>query len=113
SGGKPKVRVIAIAGSQRSGTLPDVPTFVEQGFKGGFETESWFGFLAPAKTPRPIVEQIAKGLHEAARTDEVRQRLVDLGLTPLTQSPDEFAQSQQKEMPQWEALIRAAGMRAS
>ncbi|MBN9371904.1 MAG: hypothetical protein ABS53_11120 [Hydrogenophaga sp. SCN 70-13] len=113
SGGKPKVRVIAIAGSQRSGTLPDVPTFVEQGFKGGFETESWFGFLAPAKTPRPVVEQIVKGLHVAARTDEVRQRLVDLGLTPLTQSPDEFAQSQQKEMPQWEALIRAAGMRAS
>ena len=109
-GGQPKVRVIAIAGSQRSGTLPDVPTFVEQGFKGGFETESWFGFLAPAKTPRPIVDKIVAGLHEIAKTPEVRQRLVDLGLTPVAQSPEQFAQSQQKELPQWEALISAAGM---
>lgn len=110
--GKPKVRVIAIAGGQRSDTLPEVPTFVEQGFKGGFETESWFGFLAPAGTPRPIVEQIVRGLHEIAKTDEVRQRLVDLGLSPVAQTPEAFAKSQQQEMPQWEALIRAAGLNA-
>jgi tripartite-type tricarboxylate transporter receptor subunit TctC len=111
--GKPKVRVLAIAGTQRVAALPDVPTFVEQGFKGGFETESWFGFLAPAKTPRPVVDQIVGALHEIAKTDEVRQRLIDLGLTPVAQTPEQFAQSQKKEMPQWEALIRAAGLRAN
>lgn len=108
--GKPKVRVIAIAGTQRVGAVPDVPTFVEQGFKGGFETESWFGFLAPAGTPRPITEAIVRELHAVSRMDEVRQRVIDMGLKPVAQSPDEFAQAQKNDLPQWGALISAAGL---
>lgn len=111
--GKPKVRILGITGTQRSVTLPETPTFTEQGFKGGYETDSWFGFLAPAKTPAPVVDRIARGLHETVKMDDVRNRLVEMGLTPMTQTPAEFARAQQRELPQWESLIRAAGMRAS
>lgn len=108
-----KVRVLGIAGTQRVSVLPSVPTFPEQGLKGGFATDSWFGFLAPAKTPRPVVDKIVENLRQSIQSPDVRAKLVEFGLEPVFQSPDEFAKDQIRDLPRWEALIRAAGLKAS
>lgn len=108
-----KVRILGLTGSRRIGVLPDVPTFTEQGYQGGFELDSWFGFLAPAHTPRPIVDQIVKKLHESAQAPDVRTRLLEMGLEPISSSPEEFAKSQERDLPRWGELIRASGVRGS
>lgn len=108
-----KVRILGIAGTQRVSVLPAVATFPEQGLKGGFATDSWFGFLAPAKTPRPVVDKIVENLRQSIQSPEIRAKLVEFGLEPVFQSPEDFAKDQVRDLPRWEALIRASGLKAS
>jgi len=108
-----KVKVLGIAGTQRVGILPNVATFTEQGFKGGFATDSWFGFLAPAGTPRPVVDKIMENLRQSIESPDIRAKLVGFGLEPVFRTPEEFARDQVRDLPQWEALIKAAGLKAS
>ena len=104
-----KMKALGITGSRRVGALPNVPTFTEQGFEG-FGLDSWLGFFAPAKTPRPIVDQLVTALREITQSAEVRAKLLDMGFEPLGNTPEEFAAAQRAEMPQWAALIKAAGV---
>lgn len=104
-----KIKVLGITGSRRVSTLPDVPTFAEQGFEG-FLLDSWIGFLAPAKTPKPVVDMLVTALREITQTAEVRSKLIDRGWEPLGSTPEEFAAGQKAELPQWAALIKASGV---
>ncbi len=104
-----KVKALGITGARRVGTLPNVPTFAEQGFEG-FLLDSWVGFMAPAKTPRPVVDKLVAALREITQSAEVRARLLDLGFEPLGNTPEEFAAAQKVEIPQWAALIKSSGV---
>jgi tripartite-type tricarboxylate transporter receptor subunit TctC len=104
-----KLRALAIAGSKRVGTLPNVPTFTEQGLQG-FAIDSWLGFMGPAKMPRPLVDKLVLALREITQSAEVRAKLLDMGFEPLGNTPEEFAVAQKAELPQWAALIKAAGV---
>lgn len=104
-----KVKVLGATGSQRSDVLPDTPLFGEQGFKG-FEPTTWIGAYAPAKTPRPIVEELSAALREATRAPEIAARWHDIGFEPTATSPDEFARIHQADFPKWAEMIRAAGI---
>lgn len=104
-----KIKVLGITGSRRVGTLPNVPTFAEQGLDG-FALDSWVGFYAPAKTPKPVADKLVAALRELTRTPEVRQKLLDLGFEPLGNTPGESTAAYQAEYPQWAALIKAAGV---
>jgi len=100
---------VGITARRRVGTLPNVPTFAEQGFED-FNIDSWLGFYSAAKTPRPVVEKLVNGLREITRDAEVRQKLTEMGFEPLGSTPEEFAASVKSETPRWAELIKAAGV---
>ncbi len=104
-----RIKVLGITGARRVGTLPQVPTFAEQGYDG-FLLDSWLGFLAPAHTPQPVVDKLVAALREITQSPEVRSKLQDMGFEPLGNTPAEFAAAQKAELPQWAALVKATGL---
>lgn len=104
-----KLKVIGITGSRRVGTIPEVPTFTEQGFEG-FALDSWMGFVGPAGMPPAVVDRLVALLRELTQAAEARSKLLDLGFEPLGNTPAEFAANQRAEIPQWAALIKAANV---
>ena len=107
--GEARIKVLGITGTRRVSVLPEVPTFTEQGYEG-FALDSWVGFLAPARTPPPVVDKLVTALRELTHSPEVRGKLLDMGFEPLGNTPEEFAVAQKAEMPQWASLIKAAGV---
>jgi tripartite-type tricarboxylate transporter receptor subunit TctC len=106
-----RLRALAVTSRQRVSALPDVPTLDESGVKG-YEYSSWIGLLAPAKTPRAIIEKLAVESARAARTPEMRAILALEGAEPVGSSPDEFAAQIRAELSRWSKLVGAAGIKA-
>jgi tripartite-type tricarboxylate transporter receptor subunit TctC len=75
-----------------------------------FDTSLWFGLLAPAGTPRPVVERLAAAAHAAMRTPEALEALGKQGYEPREGGPDEFASFMQREIARWSEVARAAGL---
>ena len=103
------VRAIAITGARRSALLPDVPTVAESGF-ADFDLVSWYGIVAPAGTPRAIVDRLHAAIVGVLRLPEVRERLAAMGSEPVGSSPDHFAAEIRAEVARWPDIVRAAGM---
>jgi tripartite-type tricarboxylate transporter receptor subunit TctC len=104
-----RLRAIATTGPQRWPGLPDVPTAAEQGVTG-YDVRSWAGLLAPAGTPRPIVERLHAEVQRALQEPAVRQRLVDIGGEARGLSPDEFRAMLTAESERWTRLVSDAGI---
>jgi tripartite-type tricarboxylate transporter receptor subunit TctC len=104
-----KVKVLGITGTKRIGLMPDVATFTEQGFTG-FDLDSWLGVYTTGRTPKPVVDQLARAWAEITRMPDIRQRLLDAGMEPWGSTADEFARTQRNDYPRWEALIKGAGV---
>ena len=105
-----KLRAIAVASPKRTGLLPDVPTFAESGMPG-FESVLHYGLLAPAGTPRPIVDRLNAELRKLAGNEEVKKRIAAEGGDPLTSSPEEYAADIDQEEAKWAALIRRLNLK--
>jgi tripartite-type tricarboxylate transporter receptor subunit TctC len=105
--------IIALAATslRRSAALPDLPTIAESGLPG-FDAVLSYGLLAPAGTPRPIVERLNKELRAALATKEVRHRLLQEGAEPMPTTPEEHAAVIEREESKWSAIIRSAGIKA-
>jgi len=106
-----KIRILASSGAARSTAVPDVPTFTELGIKGG-EAEGWFGFFAPAKTPKAIVDQLNRSLNQALQSPEIAERLTKLGLDPKTTTPEEFGRILAADYAKWGPVVKASGFTA-
>ena len=106
-----KMKVLGIAATQRVSTLPNVPTFKEQGFNG-FDIESWIGVYAPARTPEPLVQTWVTALREATAMPDVQARLVAFGFEPLGNTPAQFMERYRADYPRMAELIKAAGVTA-
>jgi len=104
-----KLTPLATAANKRSSALPDVPTIAEAGIPD-FDTSLWFGLLAPAGTPRPIVEKLATAAHKAMRAPDAIETLRKQGYEPLDAGPDEFASFMRSEIARWSEVARAAGL---
>lgn len=104
-----KIKVLGLTGSKRFEVLPGVALFTEQGFKG-FDLDSWVGVYAPAKTAKPIVNEIAAALREATGLADIRARWLDMGFEPLGNTPEEFARNHKADFPRWVEIIKAAGV---
>ncbi|TWG83481.1 tripartite-type tricarboxylate transporter receptor subunit TctC [Cupriavidus gilardii J11] len=102
------LRLLAVTGATRSPLAPSVPTLQESGMDG-YGAAPWLGLLAPAKTPRAIVAKLTAALGDVLREDEVRERLREVGLMPLHDSPDAFATAIRSESIQWQVILRQAG----
>jgi tripartite-type tricarboxylate transporter receptor subunit TctC len=105
-----QVRAIGLAATERAEQLPDVPTFAEQGVKDQ-EADTLTGIVAPAHTPKEIVDLLAREIAKAVARPEVRKRLVTLGFRPVANTPDEFAARIKVEVDKWGKVVHAAGLR--
>ena len=103
-----KIRALAVTGARRSPALPEVPTIAEQGFPG-VEATAWYGVLAPAGTPRPVVVRLHGELVKALRMPEVVQRLDALGFEISGSTPEQFSAYMRTETAKWEKVVRASG----
>jgi tripartite-type tricarboxylate transporter receptor subunit TctC len=104
------LRVIAVAGPTRARLLPDVPTVIESGLPG-FEAVVSYGLLAPAGTPRPIIDRVNSELRLVVNSDDARKRIAAGGSEPLASTPDEYAADIEREASKWSALITKLGLR--
>jgi tripartite-type tricarboxylate transporter receptor subunit TctC len=106
-----RVRLIGVASDQRLPALPELPTFVEQGFKG-FTGSTWAGMLAPAGTPPAIVRRMSEEVAKVIRSEESRARLDAMGTFPGGGTPAEFDAFIAAETAKWAQVIRTAGVTA-
>ena len=103
------IRLLAVSSERRSAQLPDVPTFIEAGFPG-FHILTWNGLMAPAGTPKDIIDRLAKEVSNAVKDPAIAERLVHNGIDPLGNSPEEFAAMMAHDMALWADAIKAAGV---
>ena len=103
-----KLKAIAIASAERSPLLPDVPTFKESGLD--YRTGTWFGLLAPAKTPESIVETLTKQVADVLKEPAVRDRIVEQGAEVVGNTPAEFRAFLKEETDRLAAVVRNAKM---
>jgi len=106
-----KLRALGVTGLKRSPIFPDVPTVAEQGLPG-FEAVLHYGIVAPAGTPRPIVDKLNAALRTALNSDEVHKRIATEGAEPLPTTPDQYAADIDREETKWSALVEKAGLKA-
>jgi tripartite-type tricarboxylate transporter receptor subunit TctC len=106
-----KVRVLASCGTTRSRYFPDAPTVSESGVPG-FEIVQWFGALAPANTPRAIVDKLSAETNRILKLPDVQDRMRAQGAEPIGSTPDGFATLIRNEVTKWAEVAKQAGMRA-
>ncbi len=105
------LRMLAVTSAKRSTLLPDVPTVAESGVPG-FDAVLRYGLVAPAGTPRPIIERLNAALRAALESKEVRNRLAIEGAEPLASTPEEYAIDIDRDETQWSKVIKASGAKA-
>ncbi len=106
-----KLRALAVTSRQRVSALPDVPTLAESAVPG-FDSISWIGLLAPAGTPKEIVEKIAGDVREVVAAEDVKGRLVELGAIPATSTPAQFTALIEKDRTRYAKIIAERGITA-
>ena len=106
-----KVRLIGVASDRRLPAVPEVPTFIEQGF-AGFTGSTWAGMLAPAATPKEIVKRMSEEVSRIIKSDESRARLDTMGTFGVGSTPEEFDAFIATETAKWGKVIRDAGVKA-
>ncbi|HSJ41238.1 MAG TPA: tripartite tricarboxylate transporter substrate-binding protein [Xanthobacteraceae bacterium] len=102
------VRILAVSTARRSPYLPDVPTLKESGID--VEADAWNGLIAPAGTPRPIIERISKNVAEIIRQPTLREKLATQLMEPVGSSPDELRARMDGEIERWAPVIKAANI---
>ena len=105
-----KIKVLASSGAKRSTALPDVPTFNELGVTG-VEAMGWFGFFAPAKTPKPIIDALNAAINKALQSPDVAEKLSNLGMDPATGTPEQFAKIVADDYNKWGPIVKASGFK--
>jgi tripartite-type tricarboxylate transporter receptor subunit TctC len=105
-----RLRPLAVGSAKRIPSLPDVPTVAESGYPG-FETSQWYGILAPAGTPQPIVDKLSNEIRRILAQPDVTGRLSADGSVALAMTPQEFAAFIRKEMERWGAVVKKAGIK--
>ena len=105
-----KLNAIGVSSLKRISSLPDAPTFDEQGVTG-FEAVSWVGILAPAKTPPAIVERLHRDLAIALKEADTRERFSTLGIEPVGNTPEQFAEQIKADLVRWGKVVERAKIR--
>ncbi|HKU48273.1 MAG TPA: tripartite tricarboxylate transporter substrate binding protein [Burkholderiales bacterium] len=106
-----KLRVLAAASTERNRLLPDVPTFAELGL-AKVNVSLWYGLLAPAGTPRPVIEKLNRTVAQILDSKDVAERLQAQGAEPMRGTPEAFAAFMREEMAKWAPVVKTAGVKA-
>ena len=105
-----RLRGLGVTTRKRTQALPDVPSIAEAGVPG-YEATQWFGVLAPAGTPRAIVERLHQEIIRAVRSAEIKERIVGEGMEVVASTPEEFAAYIKSETEKWTRVIKSAGIK--
>jgi len=103
-----RLRALAVTGAKRSPAAPDVPTIAESGFPG-FEATAWYGVLAPAKTPKPVVSRLHNEIVKVLQEPDVKNRLTGLGFEIVGSTPEQFSAYIKSEITKWAKAVKASG----
>jgi tripartite-type tricarboxylate transporter receptor subunit TctC len=106
-----RAKAIATTGSKRAALMPDVPTIAESGFPG-YEALNWYGYLAPAKTPKEIVDRLSREISKALANPQVVSAMNKTGVEPLSMTPEEFGAYIKREYDTWGKVVKQAGIKA-
>ena len=104
-----KVKALAVTSRERNPALPDVPTVMETKLAKNFEVVGFYGFLAPAGTPKPIVDKLSDAFKQVLAMPDVRNRMVSQGADPAFLGADDFAKFIQAELPKWATAVQKSG----
>jgi len=105
-----RLKALAVLGPKRSALLPEVPTMQEAGV-AGYSLTNWFGLLAPAATPKDVIQKVFVDVKKVLDDPEVKKRINDLGADVVGNTPEEFGAAMRVESRQWAEIIKAAGIR--
>jgi tripartite-type tricarboxylate transporter receptor subunit TctC len=105
----PNIRLLAVSSDKRSAALPNVPAIAET--YPGYNAVSWTGMLAPAKTPKPIVDKLAAEMMRAAKDPKFVEQLHNAGIDPAAEGPEKFAELIASEIPNWAKAVDIAGVK--
>lgn len=105
-----KLKGLAVSSAKRSSSLPEVGTFIENGIDG-FVVDSWVGILAPAKTPRSIVDRLQREIVAILGEADVQERFTILGIEPVGNTPEQFADQIRADLARWEGVVKQANIR--
>jgi tripartite-type tricarboxylate transporter receptor subunit TctC len=103
------LRAIAVASPSRMAAIPDVPTIAEAGLPG-LEIVQYYGLVAPAGTPQPIIERLNRELRRIVGSEDMKQRLLDAGGDPIVSTPAEYMQNIHREETKWQSVIKKLGL---
>jgi tripartite-type tricarboxylate transporter receptor subunit TctC len=106
-----KLRALGVTSAERTQIAPDIPTVAEAGGLPGFEATIWYGLLAPAGTPMPVVRKLNAETERVLQLKDVRDRLVGMGFDPLRNSPEAFLKLIEADVAKWAKVVREAGLR--
>ena len=106
-----KLKILAVSGDKRSALAPDQPTFKETGMQD-YDIDLWYGLLAPAHTPRPIVERLNQEISAALAQPDIRESLQKQGLTPATGTPEALGGLIRSDLTRWEGVVSQAKIKA-
>ena len=105
-----KLRLIATSGSRRSSLFPEVPTVAET--VPGYDATNWWGLIAPAGTPRPVIAKLSQELEALLKSDETRKRVESEGADVVRMTPAEFSRFIAAETQKWAKVVKQAGITA-
>jgi tripartite-type tricarboxylate transporter receptor subunit TctC len=105
-----KVRALAVTTAKRWPGTPEIPTVAESGVPG-YEVSGWFGLLAPANTPKPVVDTLYRSIAETLKQPDMQQRLSELGAEPVANPPEAFARQIAAEVDKWKKVVAATGVK--
>jgi tripartite-type tricarboxylate transporter receptor subunit TctC len=108
--GSGRLKVFAVSGERRAPQLPEVATVAEQGYPG-FRTVTWNGYVAPAGTPKDVIERIAREIGAGCRDAAFAARLAKIGVDPVCSTPAEFEKAVRDDLAIWKEAVQAAGMK--
>jgi len=104
-----KLRPLGVSARQRSASAPEIPTLAESGVPG-YEVDQWYGIIASAKVPRPIIDKLYQGISEGLKSPETAQRLSGEGSMPVGSTPEQFNAHIRAEVAKWRKLVKDAGL---
>jgi tripartite-type tricarboxylate transporter receptor subunit TctC len=105
-----KLTAIAVSSSKRAPSMPNVPTFMESGVDN-FEVSSWVGILAPAKTPKSIIDRLNKALNEILQTPEAKERLNNMGVLATPGTPEQFGNQLKTDLARYKNIVKIANIK--
>jgi len=107
-----RIKGLAVTTGKRSALMPELPTISEAGL-AGFDANNWYGLLAPAKTPRPIIMRLNGEVAKILNMPDVKEFLFKQGLDAAPGTPEQFAAYMKSEREKWGKVIKAAGLKAN